>query len=327
MKSYKHYSLICGCGLLFMSVTNAYASQHIIEKQADKTTAVHVNQKAFQFSGHLGIGYLSGQSQELVYNPESHQRISKLEWDLTDVYMANIGGSVTFNDWLTFNVDYSTKLNDGNGDMDDYDWDDNHPEWSMWSNSDTKLKTGYMIDLNTEIKFYQYNSSKFNALIGYKRDSWKWEDRGGTYVYSTNSFRDSTGTFPDEKGITYSQWYDIPYIGIGFESRISNFSLTGEFIYSPLVYAGDEDIHHARELKFDEDFDTTTMFAVRLGGSYFLTETLSLQLTYNFQQYKEAKGSTTVTDLSTGETEQIDGDAAGTNHKSNLVNLALVYDF
>lgn len=320
---------LCSLTGLTAISSSAIASNTTPVKQESAKTTININKNVLQVSGHVGIGYLSGKTTETVYIPELNHRLSKLEWDLRDVVMANFGGSVTFNEWLTFNGNFSTALNEGNGSMDDYDWFITNYEWTHWSHhSDTDLTKGYMLDLNAEFTFYKHYETNFNALVGYKRDYWKWEARGGSYVYSSYNLHDTKGNFQDgELGITYSQWYDVPYVGLGFDSRVSDFEFLAKFIYSPIVFAGDEDIHHMRDLKFEEDFDPTTMWAIDIGGSYFITDNFSAQFTYHYQKYNEAKGTTTITDLKTGAKTFYDGDVAGTSHDSSLFNLSLVYDF
>lgn len=296
-------------------------------KRAEAATEINIQKQVVQLSGHIGVGYLSGESQETVYEAETGQKISELIWKLDNVFMFNIGGSVSPKPWLTFNGDFWIKLNDGNGYMDDYDYLLYNYEYTHWSHSDVDLTTGYMIDVSTALTFYEYGETAFSGLIGYKRDSWEWEASGGSYVYSSYYLYDTVGTLPNGKVITYSQWYDVPYIGVAFRSKLTDWTFTGRAIFSPYAMAGDEDTHHLRNLKFEEDFDPTTMYAIDFGAAYHFTPKLSLLGNVHYQQYMEAEGTTTITDQTTGAKYYYGGDAAGTDHKSSLFSLTLLYNF
>lgn len=305
----------------------AGASQLMIDQEESNTT-IQIQQEVVQISGRLGLGRLSGESIETVYTDTGH-KLSELTWQLKDVYMLNAGVSVSPISWLTINADIWFKINDGNGTMDDYDWMIENFQYTHWSyHDDTDLTEGYMIDLNVAFAFYQHNKTTFSALLGYKRDNWEWVARGGSYVYSTYALYDTVGVFPaGEKGITYNQWYDVPYIGLAFQSNLTNISFSGRFIVSPYAMAGAEDTHHMRNLFFEDDFDPTTMWAVDLGARYNFTPQLALLGAFHYQRYNEAKGSTTITDQVTGARRYIGGDAAGTSHTSNLLSLSLLYNF
>ncbi len=98
-------------------------------------------------------------------------------------------------------------------------------------------------------------------------------------------------------------------------------------LYSPFVSANDKDTHHFRDLVFEQDFDSTSMFALDLSVGYDLTSALALQARFQYQQYDEAQGSTTITDRTTGARYFYGGDAAGTEHESGLLSLGLQYTF
>ncbi len=281
------------------------------------------------FDGRLGLGYLTGESQEYVFDPASGRKVSELTWELTDIYMLNGGISIRPLSWVRINMDLWLKLTDGNGDMDDYDWFVEGLDWTHWSHTDDlELTTGFMLDMNVEFPFYSTGETSFSGFVGYKYDTWEWEAKGGNYIYSVYSFRDTAGSFPPgESGITYEQWFHVPYVGIGFNSRLTNVSFHGRLIASPFVQAGDEDHHHMRNLLFEEDFDNGSMVALDIGGGYHFTEHLALLLSYHYQKYNEMKGDMTITDQVTGQKIHIGGDVAGVEHNSSLFSLTLSYTF
>ncbi|NLB07691.1 MAG: omptin family outer membrane protease, partial [Desulfobulbaceae bacterium] len=59
--------------------------------------------------------------------------------------------------------------------------------------------------------------------------------------------------------------------------------------------ANAKDTRYFRDLVFEQDFDSTTMFALDFAIGYDLTSALALQARFQYQQYDEAQGSTTIT--------------------------------
>ncbi len=295
----------------------------------ESETSIQIEQEMLVVKAHMGVGYLNGDSSELVYG-ENGRKLSELNWELDDVLMLNVGGSISPRSWLTISADFWTRLNRGSGTMDDYDFlAINYDGYTHWSHHDnTDLTQGFMFDLNAAFTFYTFEETSFSALVGYKYDTWEWEARGGNYFYSDYVLFDNVGSFsPDEKVITYKQWFHVPYIGVGFHSTVGPVFFMGRVIASPLVFAGDEDIHHLRNLRFEEDFDVSSMYGLDLGLGYNITPSLAVSAMFRYQKYEEAKGDTTVTDLTTGEKRYFSGDVAGIDHSSSTVSLGLQYRF
>lgn len=311
-------------------VSPVYAMDSDVLSSENRQANFTAQESAIAVSAHIGAGYLSGESNELVYDPFSGQKISELQWDLDEVYMFNAGAAIAPLSWLTISADFWINLNKGNGAMDDYDYlAAGYSGYSHWSHhEDTDLSSGYMFDINAAFTFYRAGETSFSGLVGYKHDNWEWESYGGSYVYSTTYLHDTVGSFPaGEKVITYNQWFDVPYIGLGFESAAGRMFFKGRIIASPLVSAGDEDIHHLRNLRFEGDFDYSSMVGIDLGLGYSFTPNLALTAAFKYQKYEEADGDTLITDLSTGAQQHVSGDAAGVDHSSSMVSVGLQYRF
>ncbi|GBE53292.1 coagulase/fibrinolysin precursor [bacterium BMS3Bbin14] len=321
------WSSVLAAVLAVSGAAPIFAAESVrMENQA----TVQINKNVIIVSGHVGAGYLSGESTESVYNAASSgYKLSELTWRLRDVFMFNAGVSVQPTTWLKLHGDIWVKVNDGNGSMDDYDWFVEGWDWTHWSHhNNVELSEGLMYDLNAEFPFYRFDKTTFSALIGYKHDHWEWKARGGSYIYSTYALRDTVGTFPDnELVITYEQTFGVPYVGLAFDARLEKVTLTGRLIGSTLVKVEDVDHHHLRNLLIENDFDTGSMVSFDLGGSYNFTDQFSLLAAYHYQIYYETKGSTKITDLLTGETQNFPGDAMGTDHQSNMISLSLRYTF
>ena len=151
----------------------------------ESETSIQIEQEMLVVKAHMGVGYLNGDSSELVYG-ENGRKLSELNWELDDVPMLNVGGSISPRSWLTISADFWTRLNRGSGTMDDYDFlAINYDGYTHWSHHDnTDLTQGFMFDLNAAFTFYTFEETSFSALVGYKYDTWEWEARGGNYFYS-----------------------------------------------------------------------------------------------------------------------------------------------
>ncbi|WP_028578788.1 omptin family outer membrane protease [Desulfogranum japonicum] len=297
-------------------------------QQVQGNTVVDVNSNVMEIEGRLGLGYLNGESNELVYNDDG-SKLSQLVWKLDNIFMLNAGVSFKPTTWIKFNADIWVALNDGDNTMDDYDWLVTGWDYTNWSHhEDVPLEKGLMFDINAEVPFYTYQNTSFSALIGVKHDTWEWESYGGHYVYSTYSFRDSSLDFdPNDKIITYEQMWTVPYIGLAFYSVLTNWDISGRVIFSPLVQGEDEDTHHLRDLLFEEDFDSSWMWAADLAITYKFSPNWGLTGLLSYQYYDEAKGSTTITDLTTGQKYYYPGDAAGADNTATMLSLRLDYTF
>ncbi len=282
-----------------------------------------------------GVGYLTGESRELVYWPDvGNHKASELIWEIDSLYMIGFGASLRSERlrwlrWLTVNFDGWFKATDGDGTMDDYDWLDlGRDDWTEWSHhEDTDVTDGSIIDINGQISFYRTQNVVFNGYVGYKRDNFGWESRGGDFVYSRFGFRDWRGSFPaGELAISYEQTLEVPYLGLGVEAGSGKFKFDGRVIFSTLVKGESVDHHHMRNLVIDGDFSDGDMIAVDIAGIYAVTSNLSVELGYSFQSYDEMRGDYTWHDNDTG-TVDFTENYAGMDQESSMFSISVLYNF
>ena len=60
----------------------------------ESETSIQIEQEMLVVKAHMGVGYLNGDSSELVYG-ENGRKLSELNWELDDVLMLNVGGSIS----------------------------------------------------------------------------------------------------------------------------------------------------------------------------------------------------------------------------------------
>lgn len=282
------------------------------------------------FSLEMGAGYLTGESNELVYWPnQGNYKASELTWSIDDVFMVGIGGSLKFRDWLAVNFNGWFKAVDGDGTMDDYDWAVPGSDWTDWSHHEkTDVIDASIIDLNVALSFIRTDTLALKAIAGYKRDNFGWEAYGGDYIYSENGgFRNTSGTIPEGiNTIGYEQTFTTPYVGLGVEAKFNAFELNGRFIYSPLVHGEATDYHYLRNLVTYDTVDDGDMVGFDVLGRYFVNPHFAIEMGYSYQRYDMMQGDSEWHYQDEGVTYYF-ADGAGMDQTSSLFSVALRYTF
>ena len=268
-------------------------AQQVTQVQSEETQVGRDN----RLSARISVGHLSGEAREYVYDGNTGEKFSELIWDLNQVLMAGVGVSFRPVPWLIFHADGWTKINDGEGDMDDYDWLPGNKAWAYWSYSNqVELDKGTIFDLSAEIKIIEQSSYSMGILVGYRVENWKWEDYGdGFYIYSNGGFRNDTGIFEgDTLGISYEQTFETPYVGVSMSAFWGDFELQTRLIGSTLVKLDAADNHYLRNLYFEDSCEEGEMLAIDINGRYQFAESLAVQLGYSYQKYFEVRGDNVV---------------------------------
>ena len=281
------------------------------------------------FDARFGLGYLTGEAREYVYWPQrGGHKASELIWKIDSMYMAGIGGSLRPLDGMSINADLWFALGDGDGHMEDYDWLVIGSDWTHQSIHDnTDVTSGLMFDLNLEMAAFSAGSMDFTGLVGYRRDNFEWEARGGSYIYSTSSFRDTVGTFPaGELGITYEQTWDVAYFGLGLKGDFDRIHFNAKVIYSPFVSGEAVDHHHMRDLVTNDDFSSESMWALDIGIGYDISDALALNIAYFYEQYDTMTGDTEWHYNDIGRVVNIT-DGAGADLETSMFSMNMTYSF
>jgi plasminogen activator len=280
----------------------------------------------------LGAGLLNGQAREKVYDVESGQKISQLNWSMKQVPTLHLGVKYQPVNWLSLDLNGWTRVAKGDGHMKDYDWlEDDRSDWSHYSDHpDTQVSKAWQADVAATAWALKRDDLALGMMLGYQRNQFGWQARGGRYTYSSGEgFRDDSGEFPaGQKGISYQQTYDTPYVGLVGLYHFRNWTLEGKFKYSQWVRARDHDRHHVTGVSYDGDYGNSgRMQSLAVALSYRVTPQLSLRAGVDHQVYAEAKGSTLIKDAHTGERLRIAGDAGSQSAMTTMSTLALTYAF
>ena len=300
----------------------------------DKNVAVmQMEIKELKTSFSLGFGYFQATADEIVYGGSSESgELSHLVWKTQDALTVEGGFRHSLNACLDTYADFTTALVD-QGQMVDDDWLGSGTQWTDRSiHNDTELDAYCRIDAGVEWTFLERESSAYSALFGFRYIDIAWTARGGSYVYSTDPdgglFRNERGSFPsDEKGISYQQKIPGLYLGPQAEWTSGRVNLRAAAIGGVTIGASDSDQHWAQNTQFEEKFDSQVFFELSLALRYQLTKSLSYFIDGRYEQYELMKGSIQFTDLSTGESETYNGDAAGAQFGSWQIQMGLEVSF
>jgi len=235
-------------------------------------------------------------SHEYVYNPyNTSYKLSELIWDAKDTKMLGFNTDYILDKKSSLQFNYKINISD-DAQMDDYDWLKQTPLWSHWStHPSTKLTKFSILDLTFRLNIKSKSSVKKRFLIGYKIEQRGFKAYDGKYTYSSdNGFRDIEGYF-NGLGITYTEEFITPYLGIDVKKEYKNIILSGNITYSPQARAKNSDTHHLRYFTNKNTFSDTTMLSIKAQAEYPINDNFSLALNYKKVKYDEASGYTTRT--------------------------------
>ncbi|MDX9800248.1 MAG: omptin family outer membrane protease [Spirochaetia bacterium] len=285
-------------------------------------------------SVHFQSGILKGTANEYVYNGD--HTLSRLIWEIDNLFMAGGGFSINKNGLISMHADLWLKMMDGSGEMDDYDWFVEDLPWTHWSHhSDTTVTKATILDLCFEFKpdYFQYDYFGLSGFTGYRFSYFKWEARGGSYIYSSTNaakteltgFRDLTGEFEDgEPAISYRQTYNLPYLGLGIEGRFGNFHLSSKLSGSLFVFGKAVDNHHMRDFTTYAYFYMGRMFSSDLSAEYFFTKHSAFKASFSYSVYGNLRGDT---EYHSDGSVDIYKNSEGADFKSTMFSVSYQHSF
>lgn len=277
----------------------------------------------------VDMAMLNGVGHEYVYKNSQGVKLSELIWNIQSVPLIGVGLNYGEEKNYSLGLNFYGSYSSTRSDMDDYDWVLNSSDWTHWSNSPTDNKGIYKLDLKGKYKI-QTNNFQWALLAGVKYDQYKWATDGGTYIYSDDNgshFRQYSGNLPDGVGISYNQYFLIPYIGVGSEISLNRLMLKGELIYSGMVKSHDEDTHYLRDLYFEDIFENGTYYGLNISGIFKLSDNFSINGNYSFDENITNKGYTKTTDLTDMTTSVSSMGTAGIANQTSTISLGLSYTY
>ena len=300
-----------------------------------------VNARSFYSNDKTTAYILAGQSNvkanELVIGqPATYPvdyKLSHLIWDSRNVSTLVAGLSTSFGRDYNLNIEGKFLINKGNSVMDDYDWVYIGNDWSHWSHhEDTSITDvsglDFSVEYNLSGKNKKKNNNKWSLLFGYRDESWAWESRGGSYIYSEFAFRDDIGSFtPGQAVIIYEQNFKMPYLGLKFETASNKWKFNIQYNYSNQVNVSAIDHHILRDLIFKDTFEKGVMTAYKVGLGYNFTKNFDINLRYDAYNYEEVRGMTTYIDSITGIPFAYCLNCAGADNSNQSLSIGISYTY
>lgn len=267
--------------------------------------------KIFQLSLSTGLQFLTGETQEIVYENKPSggaHHLSRLEWDQNALM---IGGEVSLGlfDIVSVNGSSWMSMTKNAGFMDDYDWmgyrnpynqtGHDPSEWTHHSLSTVEMDV-QTYDVNLTVTTPEiWNVLSIGGMFGYRNESWYWTDELQSLTYSSGGyggFRDIEMDFTDVSGINYDVETSFFYIGGNIGISFERFMVKAYGVYSPWVNITAVDNHLIRGLIFTDEFENAQYGEVGLEVSWSFLEHNYLTLGGSYSVIPEVQGNTTVQD-------------------------------
>lgn len=264
------------------------------------------------FSLQPSIGTAAGTGIERVFSYPlgSKYKLSELTWDFDEVVMGGLEGSADFGRRVRLAAGFWSALSAGDGMMVDRDWayaeimtQVIEPGGENWTDEsrhpDTTLDEGTVVDVNLSVRALESGAFSISGIVGLTWQRWAWSSRGGTFVYSYDGFRDTSGDFgelygEDARIIEYEQQYTIPYVGVGLAWQGPALRFDGHLLLSGLVMATDTDEHLLRGVLFEGEFSRGFYVGAGVNGTWLFTPRWYATLGLDYQSIPEITGDVTM---------------------------------
>jgi len=300
---------------LALSASAAYA-EDVIASSADGS---------FWLSG--GVGLMNIEAHEYVW--DGANKASQLDWDTKGVVLYSATAHADLgNDWtVKAKIDVGFG---GDGHMVDYDWnpdftsDRSMDGWSDRSISpDTRLERYFNGSLEIGRDIFSDDHGTFGINAGFKYTNVRWSSYGGSYIYSTDGFRDTVGDSPaGNKTITYQQKIPTVFLGLDGAAQIDRLTLSGGIKAGVTKGIDDIDNHWAVQTNFFSNMKPAPVLMLSAAVDYQLTDAASLYFAGNFENVFNKRGDARVIDTTTGGVTNY-ANASGASLKTMSLQIGL----
>ncbi len=300
----------------------------------------------------ISTGLLNGESEEYAYSNFTGKdgKVSKLTWDLKNVFMVGAETSIGLNQRVSLNFGGWINANKGSGDMSNYDWynGDNQP-WTDKTDHSTDLEEGMMLDANIDILLLSRENYALSGVVGFRHDKFRWNAYDGRGEYSYNPGDRVMDVELPGKNITYKQELYAPYLGLNFDYNRNKWTVRSYVRASLWAWGEATDTHHrlawnftpkedvgdfekdknykvsdsaaGEKSSFKDEVEDMFYLSFGLGVDYQFTERLSGGLSADFQKYNKEEDDDRKTN------EYGEESWGGMSHMSYMVTASVKYSF
>ncbi|HAE22027.1 MAG TPA: hypothetical protein DCG47_06865 [Spirochaetaceae bacterium] len=276
----------------------------------------------YELSMATGLGLLYGAALELVYKDSlSDSLLSELYWPMqplaywsTALFLERISHGPRFFARLGLDSGFYSYT----GTMTDKDWTTSSSDYTHFSAHDCYTERSLFIDLTLGMKNSLNANLNFSYMASLSAMSFLWTARDGYLVYPGLE-TEVWGT-----GISYEQfWFTISF-GLGLDWSISErLKLNGTILFTPLVYAVDQDNHYFRLEQFNERLYGAFGVDPSLSLQLSLTDRLGVLLDLSYKGLWGARGDTVHSEMGSGALTIIGVYENGAGAAYNAVDISL----
>ena len=266
----------------------------------------------FNFSIGTSFGFLSGESEELVYQdpPYSDEIRSQLLWQLRPVIYAGLdlhydwrkkesdsNISARFFNGFFIDVLFKVGIPGDAGTMRDSDWlnPSSSDQMTNYSVHDNHAKNTILVDIDIGKSIAIYDVIRLKPFISYSFMYYLWSAEGGFGLYRKSGSADYMYfAFPlSEELITYQQSWHIFTPGVSIYGEFNRFfDIELSFKISPFVWVIAVDHHIARDIVFTDYISGGLFIEPSMLFSFRANSFFSLSFSYSYRSISRARGDT-----------------------------------
>jgi plasminogen activator len=280
----------------------------------------------------IGLGKMATEAHEYVIWPElNNYKLSELIWETHSAEIVKADITYVANNWLTIGLRGWTTFSNGNGVMDDYDWENffRPDEWTKWSHHPyTRQKYANEADLYGTLWVLQQPAYQVGLVAGYQVTKHSWTSYGGHFIYTDPFTGTSIFDMPDSvAAIGFKQTIKTPYLGLTAKLRYGKFSASVLTKYSQWGKVHADDEHYQRPFYSRSDQKGGNYRSVTLNLAYDITSHTSLFTEATYSDYKVSMGNNLMYYYKTGQTTFTNADTIGSSNRSRSLVIGLRHAF
>lgn len=297
------------------------------------TFAIAGQKQEFSFS----VGVVNGKAGEYVYNPDTGQKISYLDWEIKNIPVFIGEYKYSYNNFeagIKFKKNFSEI---SSGRMKDYDWysqeDDKATEKdygkpSAFSDNKNYVENLFSFDINTRYWFNHNKYFKTGPVLGVRYDYFKFKDKGGyQYEYGLDGECD-VHYLGGDIGIIYRQKFLTPYIGYGMVHNYKKWTNRLEIKGCWYGKAKAHDRHLARGFnEAKEKYKKVENLSLEFESIYNLTNSVDIKLGLEFTKYFKNRKSTVDFISDGGEKTNGIKNLSGLKNMTYTISAGITYKF
>ncbi|WP_224704020.1 omptin family outer membrane protease [Devosia aquimaris] len=303
----------CRFALVLALLTSGAAAQDYSYTSPD--SAVRIN-------GGIGALYLRG--NEYVFTGDA--TLSQLIWETRAPVLR---GSLAVDVGSGFSLSAEGSVAGfGSSYMEDYDWlvrTNNFDNWTHRSqHPDTRMEHYVTGAAMVGYDLVKDPDAVVRMQAGVKYSDVKWSAYGGSYIYSSNGFRNVTGNIPDGTiAGSYRQMLPEVFVGFDGDQTYGNIRVGGMLRGGLTVLAQSRDNHWLRDLLIVDNFRPAPTFAAGLDVGFSFGPMAEFVVAARYDQAFQMRGKSEYFDTRTGVRTIVDDNIGGADLRSAEITAGL----